>query len=41
MTFISAVLICQYRCFQVEQQNCRQAEQQMRKAIYRNLSSLD
>ncbi len=39
--FLSAVLICQYRCFEIEQANCRQAERQMVKAIHRRLHNLN
>ncbi len=35
--FLSTVLICQYRCFAIEQANCRQAESQMVKAIQHKL----
>lgn len=31
--FLSAVLICQYKCFEIEQANCKQAERQMVVAI--------
>lgn len=31
--FLNAVLICQYKCFEIEQANCKQAERQMVVAI--------
>lgn len=39
--FLSAVLICQYRCFEIEQANCRQAERQMVRAIHSRLHDLN